>query len=61
MSSNDEKWLHNYYKKLQPSYDYSLKKKDMLTYWSLTIIGIIVSINFGVFEFIDSDETIIYN
>ena len=61
MSSNDEKWLDNYYKKLQPSYDYSLKKKDMLTYWSLTIIGIIVSINFGVFEFIDSDETIIYN
>ena len=61
MSSNDENWLDNYYKKLQPSYDYSLKKKDMLTYWSLTIIGIIVGINFGVFGFIDGDGAIIYN
>ena len=61
MSSNDENWLDNYYKKLQPSYDYSLKKKDMLTYWSLTIIGIIVGINFGIFGFIDNDGTIIYN
>lgn len=41
-------WLQSYYALLQPSYDYSLKKKDTLTNWSLTILVALIGLYFGI-------------
>ena len=43
-----EEWLKVYYSKIQLEHDYSLRKKDALTNWSLTILVALLGIYFGI-------------
>jgi len=45
---NQDEWLKTYYSRLQPSYDYSLQKKDTLTHWSLTILAALLGIYYAI-------------
>ena len=55
--TNSDDWLKQYHSRLQSEYELSMKKKDTLTNWSLTILLATIGLYFGQFVGITNFES----